>query len=377
MSSISLQTPKRKPFECAVESIENARQNGVEFLGGDIWFPNGAITILGGKKRSGKSTLCLYECARFSAMGRKVLIVQREDPEGLLKAKLTCMGADLANILLFHRRKRDGNGPMEADFDERNLGDIIESAERTHADLVYIDPLHGLASGRMNDQKSADCLMPLNALAKRTGCCVLGVLHAHKNPKDVEYAMSGTEQWVTKARSYLYLETDPSDDDTAICQQVDASYSDVHNVKVRFEIQQVQGDNGKKFPIRIIASASATNDTAQDYLDIKNSIRSEQLDPVIRDEIARWVHDAVHLNGNHILANELFRQAQAKGWTPLSVRKAYRAAGVRQTKEPARAPRSILYLPDSSEYTGDDLDRIQAGTAAEQLAKEWCKALPR
>lgn len=135
----------------------------VEFLGENVWFPSGAITILGGRKRCGKSTLALCECARFSVMGKKVLIVQREDDAGLVKAKLQCMGADLGNIMLYKRR---AGGIEYCGFNAGDLRGIVESAGKMHADLVYIDPLHGLAAGRMNDQQSADCLIALDAMAE-------------------------------------------------------------------------------------------------------------------------------------------------------------------------------------------------------------------
>ena len=83
----------------------------------------------------------------------------------------------LGNIMLY---KRHDHETEYCGFDARDLQGIVESAGRMHADLVYIDPLHGLAAGRMNDQRSADCLIALDAMAKRNDCCVLGVLHAKK-----------------------------------------------------------------------------------------------------------------------------------------------------------------------------------------------------
>ena len=142
-----------------------------------------------------KARLRYNECAKFSAMGKKVLIVQREDDAGLVKAKLQCMGAALGNIMLY---KRYDHETEYCGFDARDLQGIVESAGRMRADLVYIDPLHGLAAGRMNDQRSADCLIALDAMAKRNNCCVLGVLHAKKDPEDVSYAISGSDQWVPR-----------------------------------------------------------------------------------------------------------------------------------------------------------------------------------
>lgn len=104
MNGVTQKNGKTKQTDYVLTPMLDELVRNVEFLGENVWFPSGAITILGGRKRCGKSTLALYECARFSAMGKKVLIVQREDDAGLVKAKLQCMGADLGNIMLYKRR---------------------------------------------------------------------------------------------------------------------------------------------------------------------------------------------------------------------------------------------------------------------------------
>lgn len=163
MNGVTQKNGKTKQTDYVLTPMLDELVRNVEFLGENVWFPSGAITILGGRKRCGKSTLALYECARFSVMGKKVLIVQREDDAGLVKAKLQCMGADLGNIMLYKRR---AGGIEYCGFNAGDLRGIVESAGKMHADLVYIDPLHGLAAGRMNDQQSADCLIALDAMAE-------------------------------------------------------------------------------------------------------------------------------------------------------------------------------------------------------------------
>lgn len=255
MNSITQKNGKTKQTDYVLTPMLDELVRNVEFLGENVWFPSGAITILGGRKRCGKSTLALYECARFSVMGKKVLIVQREDDAGLVKAKLQCMGADLGNIMLYKRR---AGGIEYCGFNAGDLRGIVESAGKMHADLVYIDPLHGLAAGRMNDQQSADCLIALDAMAE-------------------------------------------------------------------------------------------------------------------------WMHAAVHLNGNHMLTRELFHQAESKDrrWTPAKLRKAFSLAGLGQARAAERGSRSIVYLKDSSEYSGEEAERLDMGSTPETLAKEWVVTVPR
>ena len=255
MDSVTQKNGKTKQTDYVLTPMLDELVRNVEFLGENVWFPSGAITILGGRKRCGKSTLALYECARFSVMGKKVLIVQREDDAGLVKAKLQCMGADLGNIMLYKRR---AGGIEYCGFNAGDLRGIVESAGKMHADLVYIDPLHGLAAGRMNDQQSADCLIALDAMAE-------------------------------------------------------------------------------------------------------------------------WMHAAVHLNGNHMLTRELFHQAESKDrrWTPAKLRKAFSLAGLGQARAAERGSRSIVYLKDSSEYSGEEAERLDMGSTPETLAKEWVVTVPR
>ena len=376
MENIAQKQEKKKQNDHVLTPMIDEPVRNVEFLGGNKWFPTRAITILGGRKRCGKSTLALYACAKFSATGKKVLIVQREDDAGLVRAKLQCMGANLGNIMLYKQHI----GEIEyCGFDASDLQGIIESAEMMHANLVYIDPLHGLAAGRMNDQQSADCMIELDTMAKRNNCCVLGVLHAKKDPEDVAYAISGSDQWVAKARSYLYLETHPNASDEAVCQQVDASYSSTVNAKIRFGIRKCASDDGKSFPVRVVVGTAPTEETAQDYLDLKNGMREDRMDPVIKEVMAEWIHNTVRLNNNHMFARELFRQAENKNrkWTPAKLRKAFSPAGVEQTRAAERASRSIVYIKDPSEYSGNAAKQLNTGSTPEQLAKEWAATMPR
>ena len=99
-------------------------------------------------------------------------------------------------------------------------------------------------------------------------------------------------------------------------------------------MREILGDDGISFPVRIVTGVSATNVTAQDYLDLKNGMKDERVDPVIREVMAEWVRVTIHLNGNRMFAKELFRQAEEKdrNWTPSKIRKAFAMAGGRQTR---------------------------------------------
>lgn len=151
------------------------------------------------------------------------------------------------------------------------------------------------------------------------------------------------------------------------------------NTKIRFGIRECVGDDGNTFPVRVVVETAPTDDTAQDYLDLKNVMKEDRTDPVVREAMAEWMHAAVHLNGNHMLTRELFHQAESKDrrWTPAKLRKAFSLAGLGQARAAERGSRSIVYLKDPSEYSGEEAERLDMGSTPETLAKEWIATVPR
>ena len=52
-------------------------------------------------------------------------------------------------------------------------------------------------------------------------------------------------------------------------------------------------------------------------------------------------------------------------------------AGLGQTKAAKRGSRSIVYLTDSAEYSGGDVELSGKGSTPEGLAKNWSTEAPR
>lgn len=59
------------------------------------------------------------------------------------------------------------------------------------------------------------------------------------------------------------------------------------------------------------------------------------------------------------------------------LRKAFSLAGLGQTKAAKRGSRSIVYLTDSAEYSGGDVELSGKGSTPEGLAKNWSTEAPR
>lgn len=361
----------------AAESLNDVKLEGPTFLDNNLWFPRKAAVAICARRRTGKSTLCLYYCAQLSRKGYRVLIVQREDFLGIVKARLQAMHANLDYIRMFAKHRNIGGYDAEVEFDARDLDAIIAMCERLKPDLVYVDPLHALAHGDINKQTSADFLPALLAMSQRINCTVLGVLHTGKNPTTVESAISGSEQWAAKLRSTIYMEPVPSAPDTAIAQQVDASYSALENREVKFATVQVKDAIGHPFNVRIVTDATLTQQTAQDMLDMRNGIQADRVDPDEKSDVAEWLHTTIIRMGNHAFAKDIQIKAKAKGWSANNLRSAYSEAGIQQTKQAKPHGRSVLYNTNQEDYCQADRQKFQHGMTPETVAKQWSGPTPQ
>lgn len=359
------------------ESLDNVKLEGPTFLDNNLWFPRKAAVAICARRRTGKSTLCLYYCAQLSRKGYDVLIIQREDFLGIVKARLQAMHADLDHIRIFSKHRTIGGYDAEVEFGAQDLDGIIAMCEQMKPDLVYVDPLHALARGDMNKQTSVDFLPALLTMAQRINCCVLGVLHTGKNPTTVESAISGSEQWAAKLRSTIYMEPVPSAPDTAIAQQVDASYSDLVNREIKFSTVQIKDADGNPFNVRIVTDATPTQQTAQDMLDMRNGIQADRVDPDEKSDVAEWLHDTIVRLGNHAFAKDIQVRAKAKGWTANNLRSAYAEAGIQQTKQAKPHGRSVLYNTNQADYCTADRQKFHQGMTPENMAKQWSGPTPQ
>ena len=289
-------------YDYGLEELEPEDIIAPELLDGNPWYVRGALAVLCGRGKSGKSTLLMHDAAKLSAKGYRVLIVQREDAKAVVASRLVAMGADLARVRCFQKTVDIKDTRAEINFDSSDVDAIINVAEQYKPDFIVVDPLHGLAQGDLNKQSSADCIPPLLAMCQRLNCVCVGALHPGKEPRHVESAISGSQQWSDKARSYIYLETSPDDPNTAVAQQVLNSYGPTMNRMIRFKVVTMRDARGTEFTTRIVDSSEPTEQTAQEYLDAKNIMAADPVDPDEKPEIADWLYETIHDLGNHAFA---------------------------------------------------------------------------
>ena len=129
--------------------------------------PYGTTTLVGGRPEMGKSLFTMYLAACVTQAGGSVLMANPEDQlANAIVPRLLAAGADPRLVHTFPRKLQ-----LPADVG------LLEELVRWHQiSLVTIDPI--AKHIRSNDPNTA--LEPLNAMAERTGCAVVGVHHLIK-----------------------------------------------------------------------------------------------------------------------------------------------------------------------------------------------------
>lgn len=320
--------------------------------------PRKAVTILAADSGTGKSTLAAHIEALASRgdldEGRplKCLVVTTEDSQDDLAVQYAAEGANVDNIRVLTieslRLTTSDGTPALKTFGAGDLARIIRVAYKIKPDIIRFDPLHRFAAGDWNAGKSAEFIDELTVAAQSLDCVVLGIMHTKKGATHAKEAITGTGQWVAKARSVAVMAAPDDDKNHAVLEQVKANRSATQNFEVEFATKPMQFDDGSVYEIRYVASMTPTTRTADDVFAQNLSDRMAFVDRDELSDMARWVYDAIDERGGHVYANDLFKLAENRPekWSRGQVRRALREAGVKNTREARRGGRSILYLPD-------------------------------
>lgn len=320
--------------------------------------PRKSVTILAADSGTGKSTLAAHIEAMASRgdldEGRplKCLVVTTEDSQDDLAAQYAAEGANVDNIRILSIESlklttRDGSPALKT-FGAGDLERIAGVAYKINPDIVRFDPLHRFAAGDWNAGKSAEFIDELTVMAQSLNCVVLGIMHTKKGATHAKEAITGTSQWVAKARSVAVMAAPDDDKNHAVLEQVKANRSATQNYEVEFATKPMRFDDGSVFEVRYVAGMTPTTRTADDVFQQNINDRAAFVDRDELSEMARWAYDAIAERGGHVYANDLFKIAENRPekWSRGQVRRALRDAGVQNTREARRGGRSILYLPD-------------------------------
>ncbi len=185
------------------------------------WVPLGAVTVLAGAPKLGKSTFAFQLAAHVSTGSldgvvsdpAAALIVTFEDSaEWTVKPRALAAGAAVERVHVVAAKPGERIATLPDDCSE-----IERLIEETGARLVVIDPITaalGTGTDSHKDASVRSALAPLQAVAQRQAVAVVAVMHTNKaNGTDLIQRVGGSIAFTGLARQVLVFGRDPHDPD--------------------------------------------------------------------------------------------------------------------------------------------------------------------
>lgn len=184
-----------------------------------IWYPYipaNHLTMIQGDPGTGKTWLCCEIAAAVTKgrplpgdldnedarVPRNVLILSAEDdPEELLLPRMRALNADLDRM--FFSEGEDFS------FTLRGLQVLENQLREMAVAILLVDPLEGFFKAGTDSNKANDVrevLTPLNRVAMRTGCTIIGLRHLRKSGGKAQYSGIGSIAFTAVMRSGLSVE---------------------------------------------------------------------------------------------------------------------------------------------------------------------------
>ena len=168
-----------------------------------------------------------------------VLIISAEDRGETLKKRLRASGADLERVFLLDCRDSVG-----LNFTDKM--DLFQATVRQYnPSLVVVDPWHAFLGttvdiNRVNAVRP--CFQKLANIARECSCGMILVSHVNKRSQgdNVNFAATGSTDFVNAARSALYCITDDEDPDGRIIVHTKTNYA-ATGQSVKFRINENGG----------------------------------------------------------------------------------------------------------------------------------------
>ncbi len=191
----------------------------------------GTLNLLGGREGIGKS---IVECTLaaditrgrlsgvYAGTPRAVIIAATEDSwEYTIVPRLMAAGADLS--LVFRVDVETTGGGDAALSLPRDLPAVERLILEQGAVVMMLDPILSRLDAELDSHKDGEvrqALEPLVAVAERTGCSVLGLIHVNKSTSsDPLTTLMASRAFAAVARAVLFVMVDPDDETTRLLGQ--------------------------------------------------------------------------------------------------------------------------------------------------------------
>jgi hypothetical protein len=182
--------------------------------------PLGALTLLSGQPKAGKSTIAVHMAAVTSAGGAwptgescasgGVILLEVEDSFADTQLRLAAAGADLSRVVVRDREQ----GPIDLSTAEGMAVLTGQADAMGGARLVVLSPVLAFFGKSVGGDDAAlrARIAPLLLWAARNKVAVLGLLHPAKNAgKALEAQFAGADAYRRAARSAFVVTPDASD----------------------------------------------------------------------------------------------------------------------------------------------------------------------
>ena len=214
-----------KPPRLTITTLSNVQPEKVKWL-----WPRrilmGKLTLLAGDPGLGKSYLMLDAAARISVGGMwpdggdvpegDVLIVTAEDAlNDAVRPRLDLLEADVRRIHSIGISVREGDHEVGLSLTD-HLMQIEAAIAEYRAVLLVLDPLLALMGRRTDTYKASEVrpiLAQLAAVAERTGCAIVAIMHLNKRSgeNNALYRLTASLDFGAAARSVLVVGKNPND----------------------------------------------------------------------------------------------------------------------------------------------------------------------
>lgn len=182
--------------------------------------PLGALTLVGGREGTGKSTFCAWLAAQvtrgrlpgeWSGRPRRVLYVASEDSwAGMILPRLIAAGVDRRLVARVTMATLDSDhGLLNLPQDNAQLDEAIRKHD---VGLVVIDPVMSVMDERINEnanRQARKVLDALAAIAERNGAMICGIAHFNKaTGSDATMRFSASKAFTDVPRAVFAFATD-------------------------------------------------------------------------------------------------------------------------------------------------------------------------
>jgi putative DNA primase/helicase len=297
--------------------------------------PKGKLTILGGDPGLGKSFLTLDITARISVggvwpdegqveQGNVLLFTVEDDLEDTVYPRLNQLEADMGHIYAINPVVQEGEKQAILSV-EKHLTQLEIAILERKAVLLVLDPLLAFTGRKADTYKMSDVravLSPLAAMADRTRCSILGIIHLNKRSSEMNslYRLTASLDFVAAARSVLAVGKHPDYPDKCVLAGVKANLSQMPK-SLMFHI-----DNNGYFRWG-----------QQVDLDANALLGAAPVDPHARNEAKEFLKDILVGKGD-VPAKEVLEGAETLGIKKSTLNRAKKELGVAvaQVGEPGK-----------------------------------------